>query len=273
MDTDKNQKVLIVGGVAGGASAAARLRRLDEKAEIIMFEKGDYISFANCGLPYYIGGVIPDRQDLLLQTPQSFKARFNVDVRVRSTVTAIDPEQKTVTVSCDGKTTEESYDKLILSPGALPLRPPIPGLEMDRVFTVRNIPDTVAVKQFIDENNPREAVVIGAGFIGLEVAENLERLGIDVKIIEAADQILPPVDPETARMAQEYLNDQGITIHLNSAVTMVTADGSQLSVRTPGHEFSADFVILSIGVRPDSDIAEKAGLAVNEKGAIRVDER
>ncbi|MEG0804521.1 MAG: FAD-dependent oxidoreductase, partial [Pygmaiobacter sp.] len=196
----KNQKVIIVGGVAGGASAAARLRRLDEHAEIILFEKGEYISFANCGLPYYIGGEIKSKSALTLQTPQSFHARFAIDVRIQQEVTALNLARKTVSVQnhATGETYEESYDKLVLSPGAEPVRPPIPGLAGDKVFTLRNIPDTYKIREYIEETHPRHAIVVGGGFIGVEMAENLVAAGVAVSLVEMSEQVIAPIDPEMA---------------------------------------------------------------------------
>ena len=202
-------KVLIIGGVAGGATAAARLRRLDESAQIIMFERGDYISFANCGLPYYIGGEITDKGALTVQTPESFKSRLNIDVRVRETVTAINRKEKTLTVQKpDGSTYTESYDKLLVTPGAAPVKLPLEGMDAPNVFTLRNIPDTYKIDEFISRNKPKTAAIIGGGFIGLEMAENLKRRGLEVTVIEAAPQIAAVLDEDTVCDLQNYLKCQ-----------------------------------------------------------------
>lgn len=208
------KKILIIGGVAGGASAAARLRRLDETAQIIMFEKGDHISFANCGLPYYIGGTIKNRDDLLLQTSESFKQRFNVEVRTKNEVAKINRNNKQVEaidLDSDDKYVEE-YDKLILSPGAEPVRPPIPGIDSSRVFTLRNVADTDRIADFISIHNPRKALVVGAGYIGLEMAENLSDRGLSVDVVEMLDQVLPILDKEIADFLYRHLNKQGVTL-------------------------------------------------------------
>lgn len=268
-------KVLIVGGVAGGASAAARLRRNDEHAEIILFERGDYISFANCGLPYYIGGVITDKSKLTLQTPQSFYERFRVDVRTGSEVVSIDPAAKQVTVrrASDGSTYQESYDKLLLSPGAEPLRPRQPGFDNARVFTLRSIPDTYAIKDFCDANKPRRAVIIGGGYIGIEVAENLHQLGIRVTIIQMTDHILPPADADMAAALHNHLRDKGVALRLNTSVQSIeeTADGLRFAL-SDGASLCADFAILAAGVRPEAKLAADAGLKTGLRGAILVDD-
>ena len=269
-----SKKILIVGGVAGGASAAARLRRLDESAEIILFERGEYISFANCGLPYYIGGEIKDKSALLLQTPQSFNARFNVDVRVQSEVTAIDRENKTVTVRqvSTGETYSESYDELILSMGAAPIKPPVPGIDSDKVFTLRNIPDTYRIKDYIEENKPRSAVIVGGGFIGVEMAENLTHAGLNVTIVELADQILAPLDRDMACEVQRHIRSKGVQLMLENAVTGIAETTNGLQITLSDGEVFADMLILSIGVRPESAIASEAGLEVNQRGGIIVNE-
>ncbi len=219
-------KVLIVGGVAGGAGTAARLRRNDENAEIILFEKGDYISFANCGLPYYIGGTITERGNLQVQTPEGFHARFNVDVRVRQEVTAVDPAAKTVTVKNhgDGSTYTESYDKLVLSPGASPIRPQMPGMEENHIFTLRNIPDTYAIYDHIEAAKPKTAAVIGAGFIGMEMAENLAHRGLSVSIIEAAPHVMAPLDMDMAHTVHNYVRGKGLGLYLGKKSTGFTKD-------------------------------------------------
>lgn len=267
-------KVLIVGGVAGGASAAARLRRLDEKAEIIMFERGEYISFANCGLPYYIGGEINKKSALTLQTPQSFNSRFNVDVRVFNEVTAIDPEKKQVTVH-DVQTGEdytESYDELILSPGAAPLVPTMDGVDDPRVFTLRNIPDTVKIRDYVEEEFPESAVVVGGGYIGVEMAENLKKAGLNVTIVELADHVIAPLDGDMAAEVHRYLRDQGVELMLGKAVQSMEDKGGKLALHLSEGEIETDMVILSVGVRPDTALAQSAGLELNAKGAIVVNE-
>ena len=267
------KKILIVGGVAGGASAAARLRRLDETAEIIMFERGNYISFANCGLPYYIGGEIKNRDDLLLQTPESFKRRFNVDVRIRNEVTAIDPGKKQIDVknlSTDEAYTE-SYDKLILSPGAEPLRPPIPGIDSDRIFTLRNVPDTDLINDFIDKHKPERAVVVGAGYIGLEMAENLRGRGMLVAIVEMVDQVLPVMDKEMNSFIQQELHKNNVALWLNDAVANFRPSNSRLEVGLKsGMELSCDIVILAMGVKPEVKLARQAKLDIGKTGGIKV---
>ena len=270
------KRILIVGGVAGGASAAARLRRLDETAEIIIFERGDYISFANCGLPYYIGGEIKDRDDLLLQTPESFKRRFNVDVRIRNEVTAIDSGKKQINVKNlnTGKTYTESYDKLILSPGAEPVRPPIPGIDSDRIFTLRNVPDTDLINDFIDKHEPRRAVVVGAGYIGLEMAENLRRRGMLVAIVEMVDQVLPVIDKEMAGFIQPELHKHNVALWLNDAVANFRPSNSRIEVGLKsGMELSCEMVILAMGVKPEVKLARQAKLEIGETGGIKVNRK
>lgn len=267
-------KVLIVGGVAGGASAAARLRRLDEKAEIIMFERGEYISFANCGLPYYIGGEINKKSALTLQTPQSFNSRFNVDVRVWNEVTAIDAEKKQVTVHNvqTGEDYTESYDELILSPGAAPLVPKMDGVDDPRVFTLRNIPDTVKIRDYVEEEFPESAVVVGGGYIGVEMAENLKKAGLKVTIVELADHVIAPLDGDMAAEVHRYLRDQGVELMLGKAVQSMEGKGGKLTLHLSEGEIETDMVILSVGVRPDTALAQSARLELNPKGAIVVNE-
>jgi NADPH-dependent 2,4-dienoyl-CoA reductase/sulfur reductase-like enzyme/rhodanese-related sulfurtransferase len=266
-------KILIVGGVAGGASAAARLRRLDETAEIIMFERGHYISFANCGLPYYIGGEIQNREDLLLQTPESFKRRFNVDVRVRNEVTQIYPDKKQISVKNldTGKSYTEPYDKLILSPGAEPVRPPIPGIDSERIFTLRNVPDTDLINDYIEENKSKRAVIVGAGYIGLEMAENLHKRGMLVAIVEMADQVLPVMDKEMTACIQQELHKHNVALWLNDAVANFQPSDSRLIVGLKsGMELSCDIAILAMGVRPEVELARQAKLEIGTTGGIRV---
>ncbi len=267
-----SQKVLIVGGVAGGASAAARLRRLDEQAQIVLFERGDYISFANCGLPYYIGGEITDKDDLTLQTPESFRARFNVDVRVQNEVTAINRADKTVTVlrKNTGETYTEPYDKLILSMGAEPVVPPIEGIRNGRVFTLRNIPDTYKIKDFIDQRHPKTAVVVGGGYIGVEMAENLHAAGLHVTMVEMLDQVIAPLDFDMAADVHRHIREKGVELLLKTTVKAVREEAGSLFVVLDTGEVQADLVILAIGVRPESKIAKDAGLTVSPRGAIVV---
>ena len=266
-------KTVIVGGVAGGASAAARLRRLDESAEIVMFERGEYISFANCGLPYYIGGEIVKKSALTLQTPQSFRSRFNVEVRVNSEVTAIDRAAKTVTVNSKerGEYTE-SYDKLILSPGAAPIVPNMEGADLDRVFTLRNIPDTIKIKEYVEEEFPGSAVVVGGGYIGVEMAENLKKAGVEVTIVELADHVIAPLDYDMACDVHRHLREKGVTLILQNGVQSIAEEGSKLKVTLSSGQVETDMVILAVGVRPDTALAKEAGLTLNPRGAIVVDE-
>lgn len=267
------QKYVIVGGVAGGATTAARLRRMDEKAQIIMFEKGSYISYANCGLPYYIGGVINERDRLFVQTPESFKARLNVDVRVDSEVLAIDRKAKLVKVVNlkTGEEYSESYDKLLLSPGAEPVKPPIPGIEDEAILTLRNVPDTDRIKDYLKDHKVEKAVVVGGGFIGLEMAENLHQLGLAVTIVEMADQVMAPLDFEMAAEVHQHLKDKRVGLLLNDAVAAFKRDAGGLVVQMQsGKTLQADLVILSIGVRPDSKLAAEAGLDLANNKAILV---
>lgn len=270
----KDMKVLIVGGVAGGASAAARLRRLDEKAEIILFEKGEYISFANCGLPYYIGGEIEQQSALTLQTPQSFRRRFNIDVRVRNEVVGLDTQRKCVKVRDlkDGSEYQESYDELILSPGAAPIIPPLEGVEDERVFTLRSIPDSVRIKNHINQAHPASAAVIGGGYIGVEMAENLAKAGVNVTIVEMADHLIAPLDVDMAAEVHRYIQDQGVGLMLKNGVQAIEPGKDGLKLRLSKGQLKADMVILSVGVRPDTPLARQAGLKTNGRGAILVDE-
>lgn len=262
-------KTLIIGGVAGGASAAARLRRLKEKDEIVMLERGEYVSFANCGLPYFIGGVITDKSKLTLQTPESFKARFNIDVRVQSEAVKIDPAQKTVAVK-DLKTGEiynESYDNLILSPGAEPVKPNIEGADASFVFTLRNIPDTMKIKAFLNEKQPRDAVVVGGGYIGLEMAENLKEAGLNVTVAELSEHLIPSLDFDMAADVHRYLKSKGINLLLNNGVKAIK-DGRVVLNRG---EVKADMVIMSAGVKPETRLARECGIPLNGRGSIIVD--
>lgn len=274
-ETKEHVKYIIIGAVAGGASTAARLRRLDEHAEIVIFEKGQYISYANCGLPYYIGNVIKDRNKLFVQTATSFARRFNVDVRISTEVMAINRSEKTVRAIDlqSGEEYNESYDKLVLSPGAYPIRPSLPGINEAGIFTVRNVSDTDFIKEYIAENSLRKAVIIGAGFIGLEMAENLHELGLEVSVVEMSKQILAPVDLPIAAIAQKHLREKGIQLYLNNAVKGFDKQGEQLKVQLQGDVFlDADVVILSIGVKPDIRLAEDAGLKIGQANGIWVNE-
>ena len=265
-------KILIIGGVAGGASCAARLRRLDEKAEIIILERGEYVSFANCGLPYYIGGKIIDRSDLTLQTPESFKKRFNIDIRTFSEAIAVAPASKIVTVKNlkTGELYPESYDKLVLSPGASPIIPEIPGIENEKVFTLRNIPDTIKIKQYIAENNPRSAVIVGGGYIGVEMAENLRKAGLDVTIIQRSNHLIPPLDFDMAVDVHKYIRAQGVTLSLKNEVTAIRESGSSIMLETQKGTVYTDMVILSVGVTPDTAFLQGSGIAINTRGSIEV---
>lgn len=262
-------KVVIVGGVAGGAGTAARLRRNDESAQIIMVERGDYISYANCGLPYYIGGVITDKGALQLQTPESFQTRFKVDVRVSSQVVSVDTRKKTVVINHMGQVYEERYDKLVLSPGAAPLRPPIPGIEENHVFTLRNIPDTYAIHQFVTEQKPSACAVVGAGFIGLEMAENLAKQGLSVSVVEGASHVMPPIDMDMAHEVHNYIRSKGIELHLGR--TCAAMDGKSV-ILNDGTRAAADMVILSIGVRPDTGFLKDSGIELGARGEILVNQ-
>ena len=270
-------KYIIIGGVAGGATAAARIRRNSENSEIIMFDKGDYISYANCGLPYYIGGVIEERDRLFVQTPEAFAQRLNVDVRVRSEVTAIDTARKRVSVrTSEGKEYTESYDKLLLSPGASPVRPPLPGIDSEGIFTLRNIADTDRIKQYLQQHPVQRAVIVGGGFIGLEMAENLKHAGAQVSVVEMANQVMGPLDFSMAALVNEQLHQQGIQLYLEQAVEAFephTEGPSRVTVRfKSGIRIDADLVLLSIGVRAETRLASEAGLQLGEMRGIYVNE-
>ncbi|OQX25800.1 MAG: CoA-disulfide reductase [Desulfobacteraceae bacterium IS3] len=267
-------KLLIIGGVAGGATAAARARRLDEHAEIILFERGEHISFANCGLPYYIGQIIKERDDLFVTTPDAFKARYNIDVRIFSEVTAIDRKNRQVTVKSliTGKTYRESYDKIILSPGAEPIRPPLEGINSERIFNLRNVPDSDRIKAYTDSRKPASAVVVGAGFIGLEMAENLVHRGIKTTVIEMLDQVMPPLDYEMAAIVQAHLKAKGVVCEMGDGVKSFSEKGGRLFVSTQkGKEIACDMAILSVGVKPESRLAKEAGLEISARGSIKAD--
>lgn len=268
-------KVVIVGGVAGGASSAARLRRLDENAEIVLFEKGEHISFANCGLPYYIGEVIKEKDKLLIQTPEAMRKRFRIDVRVNSEVTKIFPEIKTIEVlnKAENKIYTETYDKLILSPGAEPVKPNLPGISSNRIFTLRNIPDTYRVKDYVDKMNPRRAVVVGAGFIGLEVAENLHMRGVKVTVVELADHVIGPLDYDMASLVHQHMKTNHVELYLKDAVESFEDDDACIRVKlSSGRFLKADMVIMGIGVKPETRLAADAGLKIGKTGGIHVNE-
>ncbi|WP_455667580.1 FAD-dependent oxidoreductase [Phocaeicola sp.] len=267
-------KYVIVGGVAGGATAAARIRRNTEDAEIILFEKGEYISYANCGLPYYIGGVIAEREKLFVQTPQAFGKRFRIDVRVQSEVVAIHPSEKKVDVrTADGRIYSESYDKLLLSPGASPVRPPLPGIDNEGIFTLRNVNDTDAIKNYLHQHKVKRAVIIGAGFIGLEMAENLQEAGAEVAVVEMANQVMAPIDFSMASLVHEHLLQKGVRLYLEQAVASFerNADGLEVIFKS-GERLSADMVLLSIGVRPNTGLASEAGIELGEMRGIKVND-
>lgn len=267
-------KYLIIGGVAGGATAAARIRRLSEEAEIILFEKGEHISYANCGLPYYIGGIIEEREKLLVQTPESFGTRFNLDVRINSEVTAIDRANKRVTVRMsDGSCYEESYDKLLLSPGATPVRPPLQGIDTEGIYTLRNVADTDVIKGRVASGNIRRAVIVGGGFIGLEMAENLTHAGAEVAVVEMAPQVMGPIDFSMAQMVHNHLQDKGVRLYLETAVESFAKAGDAIEIKfSDGRTLEADMVILSIGVRPNTALATSAGIELGPMRGIKVDE-
>lgn len=267
-------KTIIIGGVAGGASCAARLRRLDESAEIILLERGAYISYANCGLPYHVGNVIKSRQALLVQTPEAMRQKFNVDVRTEHEAVAIDREKKLVRIKNlqTGETYEESYDNLVLATGSSPIRPPIPGIGSPKIRTLWTVPDADGLRELI-EGGAKSAVVIGGGFIGLEIVENLRHAGLEVSLVEALDQVMAPVDFEMAQLLHEEIKGKGVDLHLADGVDSFADDGKQVAVRLKsGAELAADFVVLSIGIRPNGELAKAAGLTLNAKGGVVTDE-
>ena len=268
-------KVVVIGGVAGGASAAARLRRLDETSEIILIEKGEHISFANCGLPYYIGEVIKEKEKLLVQTPERMKERFNIDVRINSEVTRINTENKTVEVLdiLRNKHYQETYDKLVLSPGAEPVRPNLPGINSKKIFTLRNIPDTYSIKEYVDNASPKNAIIVGAGFIGLEVAENLHMRGINVTVVELNDHVIGPLDSEMAAIVHQHLKSKGVALYLKNGVEAFEDSETAISVKlSSGVVLSSDLVIMGIGVKPETRLAVEAGLQIGKTGGIYVNE-
>ncbi|NLA75741.1 MAG: FAD-dependent oxidoreductase, partial [Deltaproteobacteria bacterium] len=268
------KKLLVIGGVAGGATAASRARRIDETAEIILFERGEYVSFANCGLPYYIGSVIKERESLLVTTATALRARYRLDIRQFSEVTEINRNKKEVTVKDlkRGKTYTEKYDKIILSPGAEPIRPPLEGIDLENIFSLRNIPDSDKIKAFCKDKKPDSAVIVGGGFIGLEMAENLSDLGIKITLIEMLDQVLAPIDYEMAAIVQAHLKEKGITLILGDGVKSFSKSGERIKVTTgKGTETLCDMVLLSIGIRPENRLAKEAGLEIGKRGGIIVD--
>jgi NADPH-dependent 2,4-dienoyl-CoA reductase/sulfur reductase-like enzyme/rhodanese-related sulfurtransferase len=287
-------KVIIVGGVAGGASCAARLRRLDEKAGILMVERGPYVSYANCGLPYHVGGVIAEESSLLVASEAMFKGFFNVEVRTRCEVVGISATEKTVQLKnhATGEVTTEKYDKLVLSPGAAPIRPPLPGIELAGIFSVRTVPDARCIREWLDKGTaecagmntytglqtvtkPKRAVVVGGGFIGLEMVENLIHRGLEVTLIEKLNQVMPPLDPEMARLVERYLVKHGVHLELSDGVAGFerAADGSLTVLTASGKKHPADIVILAIGVKPETALAKLAGLELGQRGGIRVDDQ
>ena len=268
-----SKKIIVVGGVAGGATAAARLRRLSEEDHIVMFERGEYISFANCGLPYYIGGVIEERKKLLVQTIPAMENRFKLDIRNFTEIIKINRDEKTV-VARDvrtGKEYEESYDILLLSPGSKPIKPDIPGIEeVPALFTLRNVPDTDRIKQYVDENPTQHAVVIGGGFIGLEMTENLIERGLKVTVVQRTNQVMAPLDFEMAQIVHAELEKHGVELILEDGLKEFTNNGTTV-VLDSGAEIQADMVILAIGVQPESNLAKESGLEVGVRGAIKVE--
>lgn len=286
-------KVIIVGGVAGGASCAARLRRMDEKAEILMVERGPYVSYANCGLPYHVGGSIEHESSLLVATEKTFRVQFAIDCRTRCEVIGISSKKKTVELKNHGtgEVTTEKYDKLVLSPGAAPIRPPLPGIDLQGIFSVRTVPDARRIREWLDRGTedqsgmnsytgfqtvtkPKRAVVVGGGFIGLEMVENLIHRGLEVTLIEKLDQVMPPLDPEMARLVERYMVKHGVRLELDDGVAgfQQSADGSLEVLTSSGNRHPADIVILAIGVRPETTLAKMAGIEIGQRGGIRVDE-
>ena len=267
-------KLVIIGGVAGGATAAARARRLDEGAEIIIYERGEYVSFANCGLPYYIGEVIQERDELLVSTPEMFKGKYNIDVKVMSEAVAIDRQAKTVTIKnlMTGQEITDNYDKLILSPGAEPVKPPLPGIDLPGVLSLRSIPDSDEIKAQVDSGKIKKAVVVGGGFIGLEMAENLAERGVQITLVEAMDQVMPPIDYEMATLVHANLELKGVDLRLKTRITGFEQAGEGLLVNTEGGgQIECDLALLSIGVRPENELAKQAGLDLGPRGHFLVD--
>lgn len=270
------RRVLIVGGVAGGASAAARLRRLDESVDIVLFDRGPHVSFANCGLPYYVGNVIPEEKKLLLASSELFKQRFNIDVRTEHEALAIDRAHQTLRVKnlATGEERDEPWDELVLAPGAAPVQPPIPGLELPGVFVVRTIPDTRKIRGFLEQRPRSQALVVGGGFIGLEMAENLVHRGLAVTVLEKLPQVMPPLDPEMAATVADHLTGLGLGLELGDGLARIERAGERLVVHSEGgRAFETDLVILALGVRPEATLARAAGLALGARGGIAVDDR
>ena len=276
MKGSMKMKVIIVGGVAGGATAAARIRRLDENAQITVFERSGHVSYANCGLPYYIGDVITDSAELTLQTPESFLKRFRINMKVHHEVTDIHSQNKTVTVRnlVTGEIFTESYDKLLLSPGAKPTKPPFPGIESDKLFSLRTVEDTLQIKEFVQKNQPASVVLAGGGFIGLELAENLRSLGLEVTIVQGLDRLLTPLDYDMASFIHAQVRQKGIRLLLNSFVEGFEEHEGRIRVLVNGHEpLNADMAVLAIGVTPDTQLAKSAGLELGVRGSIAVNDR
>jgi len=271
------KKIVVVGGVAGGASCAARCRRLDETAEILLMDRGPYVSFANCGLPYYVGDVIKDEAKLLVANPALFRDRFNIEVRTEHEVIAIDREAREIEVKdlATDQTYREAYDALVLSPGAAAVRPPLPGIDLPGIFVVRTVPDSRHIRAWIEEKDAKSAVVVGGGFIGLEMAENLVHRGLSVTVVEMLDQVMPPLDPEMAKPVQQHLEKHGVKVALGDGVAgFIESWDGRISVNTKsGAQHPGDIVILAIGVRPETALAKAAGLELGARGGIRVDER
>ena len=270
-------KVIIVGGVAGGASCAARLRRLNEKAEILLVERGPFVSYANCGLPYHVGGTIEKESSLLVASEKTFREQFAVDCRTRCEVVGISPKQKTVDLKnlATGEVTTECYDKLVLSPGAAPIRPPLPGIDLPGIFSVRTVTDARHMREWLDAKQAKRAVVVGGGFIGLEMVENFAHRGLEVTLIEKLDQVMPPLDVEMARLVERYMVQHGVRLALNDSVARFgpTAEGSLDVFTASGKSYPADIVVLAIGVRPETQLAKMAGLELGPRGGFRVDEQ
>ena len=273
--SDGARRILIVGGVAGGASCAARLRRLDESVDIVVFDRGPYVAFANCGLPYFVGDVIADERALLVSSPERFQERFNVAVRINTDVVGVDPSARTIRVHDlhTGITRTERYDALVLSPGAAPIRPPLPGVDLPGVFAVRNIPDSRRIRSWIADRRASTAVIVGGGFIGLEMVENLIHRGLSVTVLEKLPQVMPPLDPEVAVPLMEHLIAKGVHLHLGDGLARIDqeADGRLVVVAETGAKFPTDLVILALGVRPETQLAKAAGLQIGARGGIVVD--
>lgn len=269
-------KVVIVGGVAGGATAAARIRRLNENAEIVIFEKTGYVSYANCGLPYYIGDVISDSDELTLQTPESFWSRFRISVKTNHEVTGINASEKTVTVKnlLTGEEWNETYDKLLLSPGAKPVKPNLSGINSEKVFTLRTVEDTLAIHSYVERTKAKSALIVGGGYIGIEVAENLREKGLEVTIVQRPNQLMNTLDYDMATFVHSKLRAKGVSVKLNSNVIGFREDkGSIVTLLEDGQEISADIVLLAIGVTPENSLAKQAGLKLGAKGSIVVNDR